>query len=98
MDLTYKQFLQSWLNNNKYKEKYLTNKELLKQKEQELQIVWVRELKKHAIEKPLKTKVIMSYIRLFGESSLFYTFRGIYENGISEFRIPKKIRNLRKII
>jgi hypothetical protein len=38
----------------------------------------------------------MSYIAQTSEDVLFRIFRGVYSKGIQNFRIPKKIRDLRE--
>ncbi len=89
---TWKQFRDNYFNNNKYKNSYLNNKELYDYKCRELKREWIKHLLIIAKKDPLPHWVVTDYIRQFGEKEMFRTFRGIYEKGISEFRIPKNCR------
>jgi hypothetical protein len=91
-ELTYKQFCEQWLKDCKYKTSYEANKNLWLGKQEDLKPIWIQELMKRAEVGSLSPQVIMSFIRLYGEKDLFRTFRGRWEKGVQDFRIPKKLR------
>lgn len=93
--LTFNQYCQKWLKNCKYGKSYLKNQILWINKKEELLKQWTNELLEIATKETLRTPVIMSFIRIYGESTLFNTFRGVYEMGVKNFRISKKIRDMR---
>lgn len=95
-EMTYNQYCSHWLEHCKYIKSYVDNPNLWNAKKRDLLIEWKNVLLERARVFPLPSKVLVSYIREFGEADLFRTFRGIYEQGIRNFRIPKRTRDLMK--
>ena len=93
---TFKQFKEEYWKNNKYSHRY--SKEWKKQiEEQYLKHDWLEYLKEEAKTKALPHWVITDFINKFNEQALFDIFRGVYQKGISEYKIPKKVKELSNI-
>jgi len=97
-EMTFKQFCENWLEeNSKYKAKYLEKPALWEyHKKMSLYSQWEKILLERAEVGPIPSDVLMSFIRRNGEGLLFRMFRGRYEKGIQNFKIPKSIRDLRE--
>lgn len=87
--LTYKQYVENYIDNSKYKEKYLQNKKLMDWKKEDLKQDWVNYLIEKAKAEVFPHWVCQDFIRRFGEKMFFRVFRGVSAKGISEFRVPK---------
>ena len=94
-EMTYKQYCQYWLKNAKYKNTYENSIDKWENKKRDLIIEWRNALLERALIGAIPSDVLMSYIRIFSEGDLFRTFRGIHSKGVENFRISKKIRDLR---
>lgn len=96
MNMTFKQYCDNYLENSRYGAKYKElglNSDQWKECKGNLLIKWKEEVLKHAENYPLETKVIVSWGRQFGEWTIFRTFRGKYEKGIKNYKIPKKFHS-----
>ena len=93
--LTFKQYDEWCLETSKYKEKYLEKPTLWESLKIWRAKDWENILLLRAEEGPIPSKVLQSYIRVFGEPRMKSQFRGIRYLGIQDYRIPKKIRELR---
>lgn len=91
-EMTFPQYCQDYLESCRYRAAYEANPQKWENKKQYLLNDWVNVLKERAKVGPIPSPVIMSYIRQFGERALFSVFRGVYEPGISHFRIPATVR------
>lgn len=94
-EMTFRQYRQHLLENNKYKNTYLNDKKLWNNKEQSQLITWELLLLERAKIGIVPSYVIMSYIREYGEKRLFARFRGIHSLGIMNFRMSQSVRDLR---
>lgn len=94
-EMTFKQYRDYLLENSKYKQTYIIKPEKWEEKLNQHKIQWEEILLNHALENVLLTKVIQSYIRSFNEKRLYSIFRGVYQKGVSDYLIPKKIRDIR---
>lgn len=104
--LTYIQFCENWLKNNKYKKAYQTNPEKWENKKRDLLKDWEDILLERAEIGSIPEKVIRSYVNLFSEKRARSMFRGRKEKGLQEWeqtQIKKQhrepvIENLRKLV
>lgn len=94
-EMTFKQYLEYAFENNKYKKVYEQKLELWDIKRKQHFRDWENILLERAEIGVIPSDVIMSYIRETSESVMFRMFKGTRAKGISDFRIPKKIRELR---
>ena len=98
-EMTFKQYREHLLENNKYKNAYQSNVKMQELWESYKNIhlrEWINVLLERAEIGVIPSDVLMSYIRNLSESDLFRTFRGTKSKGIEEFRIPKKIKDSRE--
>ena len=95
--MTFKQFCEYTLENCKYKKTYLEKPEVWENhKRSNLFPKWEKILLERAEVGPIPSDVIMSFIRLSDENTMYRTFRGVWAKGIQNFKIPKSIRDLRE--
>jgi hypothetical protein len=94
--MTFNQYCEDYLKNCRYRAAYEADRKKWENKKRDLLNGWVEELKTRALVGPLSSPVIVSFIRQFDEALLYRTFRGIYEKGIENFRIPQKLREIRR--
>ena len=95
-EMTYNQFCDHYLNNCKYKNAYLKNNQLWENRKKDLITDWENILLEVAEIKIISSKVLQSYIRIFGKQRLFARFSGRKFKGISNFKIPAKIKKIRE--
>ena len=95
-EMTYNQFCDHYLNNCKYKNAYLANLKAWENRKKDIITDWENTLLEHAENNIIPSDVLQSYIRLFDEERLFTRFSGKKSKGISNFRIPAKIRKIRE--
>jgi len=105
-ELTYIQFCNNFLKNNKYKNAYKANHEKWESKKKDLLLDWVNILYERAEVGSIPEKVIRSYVNLFGEKTTRRMFRGRKEKGLEAWeqaQIKKQYReseltNIKKIV
>jgi len=97
-EMTFKQFCENWLENSKYKTKYIADaKTWERHKMSILYPKWEKVLLERAEVGPIPSDVLISFNRINkNEEFMFRLFRGKYSKGIQDFKIPKSVRDLRE--
>jgi hypothetical protein len=103
--LTYNQYCENWLENNKYKAAYKADQVKWENKKKDLKIEWICLLEERAEDGDLPEKVIRCLVDMVGRESVLRTFRGTKEKGLTSWlqtqtnKIHREsiIENLRKL-
>lgn len=97
-ELTYNQFCQDFLDNNKYKKAYLAKPETWENKKKDLLIQWQNILFNRAEIGSIPEIVIRSYVNIFGEELTRRQFRGTKEKGLADWLITQTKKQLRESV
>jgi len=89
-EMTYEQFCENWLENAKYKKSYLNDSKLWEGKKRNLFLNWEKVLLERAEIGSIPENVLMSFISMSDEKTMFRTFKGVWAKGIQEFRIKEE--------
>ena len=83
--MTLKQYVDSWLENSKYKDKYKRLHVIWNKKQEELRKQWEEELQKRSEIGDIPEKVIRSYVAIHGEQITRHVFRGKRAKGLQSW-------------